>query len=210
MRLLAAVAVAGCGRLGFDAAADAGPRDADPACLTETFDTWDLTRWEMEMPLNAVAVAVANGRLELTPAPMLSGYNGLKLLSRPALTDTTFEVELVQATNAPSTELAIELEVSTQTRYVITADEGFVRFIEVNTTNEVSHPLDMVADRYWRISHDSATAQVRFQTGPDRMQWAATMSWRRRRARASPCTSTRVNTKAATRIRAPASSTTSA
>ena len=181
MRRLALLVIAGCGRLGFEPGTltpDANDGDVlDPSCFVEPFDNLDTARWRTSFPPNAVTVAVANGRLELTPAPLVNEYNGLSNRNRIDLTDAAIEVELVQTTNQSNTETSLEIELTQASRYIIAATDGRLKFIERGAGNEVDRVLDTTAHRFWRMRHDAAAARVTLQTSSDRTQWSSGASF---------------------------------
>jgi hypothetical protein len=172
VRLLALVVIAGCGRIDFDIGAQGDADSGDPPCLVDTFDTLDPTRWRETDPATSIVVAVANGRLEITPAPLVNEYNSVASIEPIDFVDAAFEVEVLQVTDPPMSETAIEIEYTAQTRFIISVDTDQLQYLESNTTNQLRRPYDPVTDRFWRVRHEAAAAQIRFQTSADRLQWS--------------------------------------
>ena len=175
MRVLALLALSGCGRIGFDAQPhDAELIDGTPAhCLTETFDAFDPQRWFVSFGPNSVNVMVVNQRLELTPTPFVLEYNGLSSQSKHDITRTALEVELVQATDqADFTETTMELEYAPALRYFFVASAGQFHAIERAATDNIRQRLVTVAQvRYWRFIHDEDNNLVRWLTSADKTTW---------------------------------------
>jgi hypothetical protein len=176
VRALALMVLAGCGRFGFDTTVErdaAGGRDDDgaPPCFVETFDSFDTTRWRETNPDASVSVGVSNGRLQMTPTPMVDEYNGVATVDKIDFTDTRFEIEIVQALAGTGVETAIEVEYTSQSRFIVTDDRGILRFIDTLTQNGSMVPYDATEHRFWSVEHVSQTSSIRFQTSRDGVQW---------------------------------------
>ncbi len=176
MRALALLVLVGCGRFGFDTTVEAdagGDRDGDalPPCFVETFDQLDSTFWRETEPTTSVDVTVANGRLQMTPTPLVNEYNGVASRDVIDFTDASFEIEVVQTLAGDSVETAMEIAFTLQTRFIITNDRGMLRFIDTQTQNNSMVPYDGIEHRFWAARHESSTDSIRFQTSRDGVQW---------------------------------------
>jgi hypothetical protein len=176
-----AAVVAGCGRIGFDdrpgdaAAIDAAMIDAAPPCLVDDFsaNVVDVTKWDLLQPVAPVTVEVTGGELVLTLPPSASGYQGLVSRGAYDMRDGSLTVvvnEMVDQSGYAENDIEIIIDGSNTFLIGAVAGNLLFRAIVAGTGYQMMIGFDATKN-HWRISHSSATAEVRFETSPDGATW---------------------------------------
>jgi hypothetical protein len=167
----------------------AAPRAArvrTPRLLDETFSgALDPERWSLRTVNEgyaaldpAVGVAVAGGRLTITPRTGVVGLHHGALTSARTfpMACAAARVELVQAASALSgadTTFAVVASPARFYRMTVEAGALALGIMDDGAASSTSLAYDPVQHRHLRIRHDCVSDQVVFETSPDGAAWTA-------------------------------------
>lgn len=150
--------------------------DPPPLCLADDFESDALSpaTWSVIDPSAPTTVQDTGGELAIAIAPMTKTVNGIRSVASFDLTGGEARTELVAPPFAVAGVTAgMFVFLDDLNYYVIEVENGtmMLRTLTQNAPDELVVSFDAVADRFWRIRHDSATDQISFETGPDPSSW---------------------------------------
>ncbi|MEP7214049.1 MAG: metallophosphoesterase [Acidobacteriota bacterium] len=141
----------------------------------------DLSKWTVGMFSRSVSyldlrlpVEEQDGALKIVPDSLVDGthYNGIKSVRSWNLTGSSATVEVVQAAeNKAVTMFAVGTDKNNWLAFRAKGGTLYVeRRVDAVTSND-QLDYDKVANRFWRIRHDSATDTIVFETSADENTW---------------------------------------
>jgi hypothetical protein len=172
---LVAVAVAGCGRLGFESApaADADPGGADGAltigCTAAgpwISDFSALPSWATTWALPGIPMAattVSGGTLRLSPSVISGEFAGIRSLATLPLIDRQLTVEVIQVTEEALTFFGVDQGGPPWLRIQYFSPDQLIA--TVDQTNAATVTYDPIQHRFWRLRERAGTTY--FETSPD-------------------------------------------
>lgn len=133
----------------------------------------DAAKWTIDDPANSVVTALEqNQRLEIAPAPQLTGYNGFSSASSIDFTNASAAVEVVQSTVGNS-ETHLQVGISDTNNIITVVSGGNIIFqYSVNGARSRTYvPYDPAQHRFWRIRHDIGGDEIVWETSANNVNW---------------------------------------
>jgi hypothetical protein len=165
---------------------------ASPLMLTDDFNDNSLNtaKWNLDAPNTSAVTAVEqNQRLEITPSPQLTGYNGYNSLNTFNFTNAQAAVEVPQiSAGSSNTLLRVGPNESDYLQIVTEGGHLCFQYWIGPSRSQTTTPYNAAQHRFWRIRHDPMGDTVVWETSADGASWVV----QRSAARPMPLTSARV------------------
>jgi hypothetical protein len=151
------------------------PPDQRPPCVIDDFSTSaiDTRVWGIYQQPPATIEArggVLTSELVNGAAAYASVYSVQDLDFR----DTSVSVEVLEVPTGAGAEVLLQWVVNNRFRHFIGVEAGWIMFGTQNGAEYETReaPYDPVADRSWRLRHDSNGDRVAYETSSDGVSWA--------------------------------------
>ncbi|HEY9401049.1 MAG TPA: hypothetical protein VIQ24_00045, partial [Pyrinomonadaceae bacterium] len=116
-----------------------------------------------------------NGRLEVTPAAAMPGYDGYMSAAGIDLTDSRISVETVAVPNTNGFATFYGLREAATGNYLLIAvgsNGALVMQRQVGgVMSQTQFPYNAAQHRFWRFRHNRANDSVNWETSPDGVTW---------------------------------------
>lgn len=172
----AGLLLAGCGRMSFDATADANDAATSTidavalTCDVDDFTTLDIVRWNVYQM--GPTLTVNSGQILITLPNSMNGYAGLDTTTFD-FTGGMAQLEVPQVVGQPNVENYMIVFTNNQNFYAVGYDGGRMHYYcrEAGIDTASSELYSSTAHRFWRLGHAVATNEIYFATSPDAMTW---------------------------------------
>jgi len=153
-----------------------------PACLADLFldSRVDSGMWELWLPENEpIVVSETDGQLAVALAPNVGRlYNGVQSRGRYEMIGGNVTTSVVPASQDIGVETSFAVEIDSSTGFAMSAYADRLHLIvhkSGGVTSSTAITYDPVAQRFWRIRHDSA-GTMELETSPDNIAWTSQRS----------------------------------
>jgi hypothetical protein len=173
------LALAGCGRIGFNGSADGGAGDGalddsamDLQCTTETYAGGVPPGWAPWSDTAGFTASVVNGEVVIQLQPLANGYAGLNSDTMIDFTRSSVTIAVNAVVATPSAEQWFTLYIDNNNTYDFRYENGLLYMARrlagvITETNIVYSATD---HRSWRIAHDADANMVTWSTS-DGLTW---------------------------------------
>jgi hypothetical protein len=151
-----------------------------PACLFDQFldSRVDVGMWELWLPANdPIVVAEQPGRLAIEiPANVGRIYNGIQSRGRYDMLGGDAAVEVEPAAQEIGVETSFQVDIDSTLGYEMSAYAERLHLVVYTSggiTNSVAIDYDAIAQRFWRIRHDTTSGTMEMETSPDGVAWTS-------------------------------------